>query len=256
MISRPVAGAIDIGGTKSMVGIVSRSGEIIAKDQFPTDVSVGARDHIQKCLERLSQCLADESLSTDALDGIGVAAPGLTDTKHGVLLESPYSGWRDVPIRQIINDWRLGLEVRVANDVNACASGELLFGYGKTYHDFLWVTISTGIGGALVLNDRVYEGKGGIAGEIGHIIVEWEDGIPCGCGNVGCLEAHGSGTAIARMGRERLVNMSKGCELSRFFRQHSLQVTSENIARAARESVESAKEIFYRSGKSLGKAFS
>ncbi|HEX7066472.1 MAG TPA: ROK family protein [Bacillales bacterium] len=250
------AAAIDIGGTKTIVGLVDSSGDILAKQQFPTSTQENPQIHIKKCVERLRACLQAADLKEDQISGVGISAPGLVASEDGILLEAPYIGWKNVDFRKLLNNEWPSIKVRVENDVNACALGESLFGCGQDFRHFVWVTVSTGIGGALVINGDLYYGEHQIAGEIGHFIVEWVNGRRCGCGNSGCLEAHASGTAIAHAAMQRVKREGDQSPLARYFRDQSLEITSENTALAARHSVQAAHEIFQLAGESIGKAFS
>jgi len=209
--------AVDIGGTKTLVGLVDDDGKIHNIIRFPTDTTQNPQYHLDRCILAIEQCLKETLVNVNNISGIGVAVPGLADSKKGFLRYAPYSGWRDVPVAQYIKDSFPGKPVRIANDVNACAIGELQFGWGKQYRNFLWVTISTGIGAGLIVNGELAEGETGLAGELGHVIVEWNQGRRCGCGNYGCLEAHASGTAITDMVREQCLREGKDSTISSFF---------------------------------------
>ena len=120
------------------------------------------------------------------LFGIGVGVPGLVDISHGTLLLAPNLGWRDVPLRKIVEE-SLSVPVYVANEANLAALGESFFGAGQGSNFILYVSSGVGLGGGIVLNGRLVEGATGFAGEVGHITVE-RDGLPCNCGNRGCWE--------------------------------------------------------------------
>ena len=185
--------AIDIGGSKYMVAIVNTQGEIIESKRY-------------KWQELTERIVIDSIVSSarELLDkykdispiSIGVTIPGLTDPKQGIWIEASFSGIRNINIRQILQD-EFGIPVYIDNDAQACALAEKLFGTCKNTSDFIYITISNGIGGAVFLNDSLYYGGSGNAGEIGHCIVV-ENGFQCNCGNKGCLEVHAAGPAIVR----------------------------------------------------------
>ncbi|MBS4222943.1 ROK family protein [Lederbergia citrea] len=247
---------IDIGGTKTLIGLVDRTGEVLVKQQFPTMITDSPEIHIQKCIETVHICLAKAGLTHHSLLGIGVNVPGLADPEKGILLHAPYAGWKNVPVKELLEREWPGMPINIANDVNACALGELIFGIGKQYNSFLWVTISTGIGGGLIIDRQIYEGEHFIAGEVGHLVVQWEEGNLCGCGNRGCLEAHASGTAIAKAAKEKLAALPKDSPFSTYFIERKKDITAQSVAEAAYKGIEEAKEIYQQAGEYIGRAFS
>ncbi|WP_223591746.1 ROK family protein [Neobacillus bataviensis] len=252
-MDQPVVIGMDIGGTKTLIGLVNSQGEPIAKYQFPTDILSSPEEHLLKCINAAKNLLLEANIKT--ILGIGVNAPGLVDSKKGLLIHAPYLGWRNINVREIIQQFWPNKRVQIANDVNACAVGELLFGKGKNFNDFLWVTISTGIGGGLILNNQLVEGNSLLAGEIGHFVVEWENGYQCSCGNRGCLEAYSSGKAIADQ-TKRQIEQDKHGGLAAYFNRRKLSISAENTAAAAYEGIKPALAIYHLAGNHLGRAFS
>lgn len=147
-------------------------------------------DVAEQAAEVTATLLAHADLSASHLVGIGMGLPGVIDANKGLCVQSPILGWRNVPIAALIAD-RVGVPVWVDNDVNAFAAAERLFGHGKRARSFVTVTVGRGIGAGLVLDGRIYRGRQGGAGELGHTVVE-PGGRPCECGNRGCLEAYAS----------------------------------------------------------------
>ncbi len=175
-----------------MTGIVSpKDGKVLTCEKIPLSDKYDFDD----ILKIISSSV--ESYKKYNISKVGVTIPGLTDPLSGTWIYAPFSGISNIPVVKIIKE-RLNLPVYIENDVNACALGEKYFGICKEKSDYLWVTISNGIGGALFLNDRLYSGSGMCAGEIGHFIVEENSDRICGCGKAGCLEAVSSGRAIAK----------------------------------------------------------
>ena len=128
---------------------------------------------------------------------VGVSAPGPLDPVSGDLLDPPnLPGWRRVPLRRLLAE-KLARPVHVENDANAAALAESRFGAGRSFQHVAYLTMSTGVGAGLVLNGRLYTGKSGAAGEVGHAPIVW-DGEPCACGGRGCLEAYVGGAAWTR----------------------------------------------------------
>ena len=182
--------SLDIGGSKLLCGIVSSEGKLLAevKKEFPDGYSP---DELKAALTELALPLVSGFAPVSA----GATIPGLCDPEKGLWIYAPKSGIRDFDIRGFVNE-KFGLSLAIENDVNACAVGEKKFGVCRDTDDFIWVTVSTGIGGSVFANGKLYSGHCGNAGEIGHIKVV-RNGRLCGCGGKGCLEAEASGTAIA-----------------------------------------------------------
>jgi glucokinase len=184
---------IDIGGTKIAGGLVDELGVVERLERVPTD----ATDP-----DALEQAVVDMVLSL--ADGrtlpVGVAAAGFIDAGQSVVYYAPNIRWRNEPLRQRLES-RLGLTVVIENDANAAGWAEFRFGAGRLVSDMVMLTSGTGVGGAVIVEDRLLRGGFGVAGELGHMRVV-PDGLPCGCGQRGCIEQYGSGRALQRMATE------------------------------------------------------
>jgi glucokinase len=192
-----IAVGVDVGGTKLAAGLVSADGNVLDRVRHTTP------DTADKIADLIVDLATD--FSTRHHSGaipVGVGAAGLID-REGTVRFSPNLPWVDYPLGARLRD-RLDGPVTVDNDANAAAWGEYRIGAGQDAHDSLvMLTIGTGVGGGLVLSDRVVRGAGGMGGELGHMTV-LEGGPPCPCGATGCLESLASGSTIARLARERL----------------------------------------------------
>jgi glucokinase len=249
--------AIDFGGTKTIVGIVREDGQLLAQRRFATDTSQGALPYFQACLNELGECMRESHVPPEQIAGIGVTVPGLADPVRGMLLHAPFLGLKEVPVAATIRSLWPDYPVFVDNDVNACALAEMKFGGALACGSFVWVTVSTGIGGAVVIDGKVWEGEHHLAGELGHIVVEWDDDANvCGCGNCGCLEVHGSGKAIERNVRRYLAGSGRDSELAAYFARTNAPVTAESAAAAAMAGIEAAAYIFRQAGRHIGKMLS
>lgn len=245
--------AIDIGGTKTIVGVVDANGVIRARRQFAT--SRDPASHMAACLQAAEETMKELNIKGSELHGIGVAVPGLAAPRRGVLVYAPFLQWRELPVRDVFQHICPDAPVRIANDVNACALGERHFGAARGVGNLLWVTISTGIGSGILIDGRIYEGEHSISGELGHVVVEWENGAVCSCGNRGCLEAQASGTAIAALVKER-VQDPLNAPLADYFKERRLDISAMTIAQAAGDGIEGAQAIFRQAGTYLGRALS
>src|SRR5215213_4925485 len=190
----PLTVGIDVGGTKVLGAVVDSAGTIIALDRRPTEGQDVRRveDTIVDLVTRFGQQYD--------VAAVGIGAAGFVDATRSVVMFSPHLEWRREPLRARVAD-RLKVPVVVDNDANAAALAESRFGAGRGHRFVLCVTLGTGIGGALVLDQRVYRGANGMAGEFGHMQVV-PQGHRCECGNRGCWEQYASGNKLVRDARE------------------------------------------------------
>jgi glucokinase len=188
---------IDIGATKVAIAVGSGEGAIASRRRRPTAPSGDPEQDLARLADDVRAALAEAGAAPGDVRAIGVTAPGPLDPEAGVVILPPnLPGWRDVPISARLAD-ALGAPVFLENDANAGALAEWHFGAGRGLRHMVFLTMSTGVGGGLVLDGRLYRGVLGSAGEIGHVPVEWE-GEPCPCGQRGCLEAYTGGAAWTR----------------------------------------------------------
>jgi glucokinase len=182
---------IDIGGTKIAGALVSEEGEIIAEDRVATQAgdSNAIVDAVVAMIEKLR--------AGHEVAAAGVAAPGFIDAAQSIVYYTPNISWRHEPLRQRLTE-RLDLDITIDNDANAAGWAEFRFGAGRLVSDMTMLTIGTGVGGAIVTQDRLFRGGFGAGAELGHMRVV-PDGLPCGCGARGCIEQYGSGRALLRM---------------------------------------------------------
>lgn len=184
--------AIDIGGSQFGLGLATPDGRIIKHIQHQTDRT----DHADKRIDRIlaaSKTLISQSSVLAC--GIGFGGPVNFDTQR-IVNSTHVPGWDDCPLPEIVEQ-HLGLPATIDNDANVGALGEYTFGAGKNSRHIIYYTVSTGIGGGIIINGEIYRGGNGYAGELGHVPI-LRDGPQCDCGNRGCLEALCSGTAIGR----------------------------------------------------------
>lgn len=193
MKSAGLACGVDVGGTKIAGGVVDAEGRIVEEltlESPATDV-----DAIEDAIAGLVTDLA----SRHAIGCVGIGAAGYVDSGRAHVLFAPNLAWRDLDLKAEL-EARIQLPVVVENDANAAAWGEFAFGAGEDVDDLLLVTVGTGVGGGIVLDGKLHRGAFGVAAEIGHMRVV-PGGILCGCGNRGCLESYGSGSALVREAR-------------------------------------------------------
>lgn len=180
----------DIGGTAFKIGRVNRNGQLTEYREYENDGRKGGEALVDRLLDILDRY--------DNYTAIGISTSGQVDSEKGEIIFANdnipnYTGTK----LQNILEQRYAVPVKVENDVNAAALGETHYGAGKQFKDFLCLTYGTGIGGAIIMNSKIYKGLNGVAGEFGHIIVH-PDGEPCMCGNSGCYESYASTTALVK----------------------------------------------------------
>ena len=243
-----LVGAFDVGGTKTIIALANADGTVLHKRQFPTDTQDCLR-HLEYCCEVFLQLLAENGSKIEDVEGVGVNLPGLVDRKKGILIKAVYAGWNNVPVGHFLQE-KLNIQrVFCENDVNSCAIGELRFGLGNEYASFGWMTVSTGVGGAVVNDRRLIRGAHGNAGEVGHLKVEYDHPKTCPCGEKGCLEAHGSGTALNRLIEDK---MRSDPEFRLAF-DNGMKPDGASCAALAKAGNQTAREIFEDLGRYLGR---
>lgn len=195
-MSGPLLG-IDIGGSKLVVGLVDGDGRVLVhhRSAWPALTADAVTGTV---LAQARALLADWAGPPPI--AVGATIPGLADPRRGLWLEASFSGIRELPVAALLRD-ELGLPAYLDNDAQACALAERRFGVCQGVDDFLYLTVSNGVGGAVFAGGRLLYGANSAAGEIGHLVVA-EPGRRCGCGGTGCLEMHASGRAIALSYRE------------------------------------------------------
>ncbi len=239
---------IDLGGTRLRVATAGARGSIQHVVRHPTEAAWGPEHVITRIVKAIEEALRHQHLKPADVASIAIGMPGPANGKTGVVLSPPnLPGWRDVPIASILTD-RTGIRTFLENDANLAAFGEARTGAGKGAHHLAYVTVSTGIGAGFVLDGRLYSGASGVAGEVGHIVIE-PGGPLCNCGNRGCLEAIASGTAIAREAHEVLQSRARTA-LRRL--KDSDGPGAADVVRAARSGDPVACRLLDRAGAALG----
>lgn len=196
---------IDLGGTKISGAVSDKSGKVLYAKTIDTLASEGTDNVVNRITWLINHVLGEFNINKEDVFGIGIASPGPLNSDEGIIIETPNLPFKNFPLKNAV-EGAVGIKTFIDNDANAAALGEFLFGAGKGMENLIYITVSTGIGGGIIINKKLYRGKTGNAGEIGHMTVE-PHGPRCNCGNYGCLEVMASGTAIARIARERLNNI-------------------------------------------------
>lgn len=249
MNSKPYSIGIDIGGTNTVFGIVDRNGKVIAKDSIKTKGYKDFNSYLDVLYNSLSK-LIKENEAEGKIVGIGIGAPG-ANYHTGEIVNAANLNWGEhLPIAWLVSEKFGGLPVTVTNDANAATMGEMVYGAARGMKDFMMITLGTGVGSGIVSNGKLIYGHDGLAGELGHVIVD-KKGRQCGCGRKGCLETYCSSTGVVRTAREFLETKTEPSVLRKLDPE---KITSKDVYDAAIAGDKMANDIFEFTGKMLGEA--
>jgi glucokinase len=199
--ARTVLG-LDIGGTKIAAGVVTPDGVVHGFVHAPTDAARGGEDGIARLFELGRRAVAESGIAWDDVEAIGIGCGGPLDSANGVLIAPLHlPGWGGIHLTKLATA-ELGRPAVLDNDAVAACAGEHRFGAGRGTRDMVYLTISTGVGGGVVIDGELHRGRTGNGGELGHVTVDWHGRRCRGCGRRGCLEAYASGTSIAERAEE------------------------------------------------------
>jgi glucokinase len=234
---------VDIGGTKIAIGVVTGGGEVVQATTIPTP---RRQDHL---VQRILATIAELRRQHPDIAAVGAGAAGMVDWPSGHIRWAPNNSYRDLPLQRLLAEGS-GLPSVVENDANAAAWAEATAGAGQGLSNVIALTVGTGIGGGIIMSGELQHGATGIAGEVGHIIINPTGDEQCGCGATGCLEAMAAGPALGRAGRRaaaadptgHLAQLAGGAD----------KVTGETVHEAAREGDPAARQLFDQLGYWLG----
>ncbi len=249
MMGRVLVG-VDLGGTNVRIGIVTPMGRILKKEEYALDTSRGGLNIVEGLVSNLRNLLQKRIGKNNQLLGIGIGIAGAIDMKRGRMINSPnIPDLNGFGIREFIQK-RMSSPIAIENDANAFALGEGWVGAAKGSKDYCGITLGTGVGGGIVINGEILHGSGGMASEVGHMVIDPE-GPLCGCGGKGCLEVYASATGIRRMALEA-IEKGKGGEILKRAGGKVEEITSEKVFEAAQSGDKAAQKIFNEMGRFLG----
>jgi glucokinase len=193
---------LDIGGTKIAAGVVDTDGRVRGFVVTPTEVERGPEDGTRRLFELGRRAVEESGVPWSEIAGVGIGCGGPLDSANGVLIAPLHlPGWEDLGIVELATA-AFDRPAVLDNDATACAAGEHRYGAGRGARNMVYLTISTGVGGGVVIDGRLQRGRSGNGGELGHVTVDWRGRECRGCGRRGCLEAYASGTSIAERAQE------------------------------------------------------
>ena len=249
-VEKPYVIGLDMGGTNSVFGIVDQRGTIKAQTVISTTAYPDFKDYVKASVEALKPCI-DLVGGIQNIRGMGVGAPN-ANFYTGNIENAANLVWQGCVEVAASFEEALGIPVRVTNDANAAAVGEMTYGVARGMKHFIMITLGTGVGSGIVIDGKVVYGSDGFAGELGHFVIDHTPaGRPCGCGRKGCLECYCSATGVARTIREVLANSNEPSLLRDIDPE---KVTSYDAFVAAEKGDKLALEVFDRTGRLLGTA--
>ncbi|MBP3677398.1 MAG: ROK family glucokinase [Agathobacter sp.] len=240
---------VDIGGTTIKMGFFETNGNLIDKWEIKTNTANGGAEILSDIAKSIDNKLAQEAISKDEVQGVGVGVPGPVRS-DGVVNRCVNLGWGILSVAEELGALT-GLTVKVGNDANVAALGELWQGGAKGCKDAVMVTLGTGVGGGIIIDGKIVAGFHGAGGEIGHITVNPDEIEACNCGQYGCLEQYASATGIVRMAKRKLAKTDDETTLRKIE-----PLTAKDIFDEAKAGDEVAKELVDELGEILGSALS
>jgi glucokinase len=252
-VDRNIWAGVDVGGTKTAVVLSSRPPEILCRTEFATLPAQGPQPAIDKIKAALHQMLSELKSNSDSLLGIGVSCGGPLDPHTGVIQAPPnLSTWIDVPIVEILAK-EFGCRVVLENDANAGAMAEHRYGAGKGTHDMVFLTMGTGLGAGIIIQDKLYHGASEMAGEIGHVRLTQKG--PVGYHKAGSVEGWASGGGMAQTAANMLKDARrKGLKSLLLEIQEGHSITAKDVGLAAEKGDALARRIVTMCGRKLGLA--
>jgi glucokinase len=223
---------VDVGGTTMKGGVVDDEGKPLSAVSLPTEAAKGQEHGLERMCEVVRQAAAAAGVRLQDVAAIGVATPGTMDIPAGIILDPPnLKPWQNVPVRRYIHD-AFGVPTAFQNDANAAAFGEYWVGAGRAARSMVLFTLGTGVGGGIVIQDKILQGEHSHGAELGHIRIEITHPRQCGCGRWGCLEAYASATAVVKRTLEAL-NVDAGRSPLHGVLRAQGDITSRDIFEAA-----------------------
>ncbi len=239
-----------MGGTSLRALVVDRTNKILAIGKTPTPHEKKPDALIEDIAAEVIDAMESAGLKRLDLCAVSVGAPGAVDPESGLVHEAPNLGWKNVSLAPKLSGL-LGVPVLVENDVNVGTVGEHALGAGRGTQELVGIFVGTGIGGGIISGGRLYEGRRGAAGEIGHMVLQ-VGGPRCGCGKRGCAEALASRTAVGREVRAAIRDGAKSCVLDIMKERRKERMTSSIIARALKKKDRVMRDVLRRSEHYLG----
>jgi glucokinase len=246
-VKTPLVLAVDLGGTNIRVALISDKVAVLDRASRDTLADEGPRAVVGRIFAAIDHILDKNNMTPGA---ISIAAPGAIDIRNGIVTASPnLPGWHNIALRDMVAE-KCGVPAYLIHDANAAALGEQQLGAGKGARNLIYLTVSTGIGGGIIIDGRLYSGASGSAGELGHMTIDI-NGPRCSCGNTGCLEVLASGKAVAREAIRRIAGGERSA-LTDMVAGNLKDITAEKVWLAAQGGDSLADEVISQAAAYLG----
>ena len=239
--------AVDLGGTTVKMGLFEAAGNLLEKWEIDTNKEDQGSHILPDIAASIRGKMTEKSIKDSDVAGVGIGVPGAV-RDNGDILGAANLGWGTFNVKETL-EGLTGLKVKVGNDANVAALGEMYAGGGKGYNSIVAVTLGTGVGGGVVIDGKIVCGANGAGGEIGHIHVDDDETEICGCGNKGCLEQYTSATGVVRLAKRRLAADDKASSI-----RNIENLTCKDVFDAVKEGDELSIEVAEKFGYILGKA--
>ncbi|MCR4686720.1 MAG: ROK family glucokinase [Lachnospiraceae bacterium] len=239
--------AVDLGGTTVKMGLFEAAGNLLEKWEIDTNKEDQGSHILPDIAASIRGKMTEKSIKDSDVAGVGIGVPGAV-RDNGDILGAANLGWGTFNVKETL-EGLTGLKVKVGNDANVAALGEMYAGGGKGYNSIVAVTLGTGVGGGVVIDGKIVCGANGAGGEIGHIHVDDDETEVCGCGNKGCLEQYTSATGVVRLAKRRLAADDKASSI-----RNIENLTCKDVFDAVKEGDELSIEVAEKFGYILGKA--
>lgn len=238
---------VDIGGTTIKMSLFEMTGHMVDKWEIPTNTADNGSSILDDVAAVIEGRLVQDGISKDNVEGIGIGVPGPV-VQDAVVMGCVNLGWDRIDVAKELGE-KTGLKVKVGNDANMAALGEMWQGGGKGYKNVVMITLGTGVGGGIIIDGQIINGTNGAGGEIGHVFVDEDEAEACGCGKHGCLEQYASATGIVRLAKRAMAAGSKESSM-----RGIESLTAKDVLDAAKAGDDMALEVVGKMGKILGTA--
>ncbi len=240
---------VDVGGTTIKIGFFNTDGTMLDKWEIKTNTDNFGENILGDICESLEKKIIEQGVSLDEIEGVGIGLPGpvLAD---GTVLQCVNLGWGTYNVADTFSEMFHDIKVKAGNDANVAALGENWKGGGKNYKDIVMITLGTGVGGGVIINNQILTGYNGGAGEIGHMHMNDDETDFCNCGGKGCLEQYASATGVVRLAKKYMSETKETTRMSEF----GNDITAKDVFDLAKEGDEGAKAVVAKMGNYLGKA--
>lgn len=232
---------IDVGGTGIQVGALDAQRTILAESSIPTRTYLPFPEQIKQISDCVLSTAGKAGFSPDQIESIGAGIPGIAESGSGMIIKCSNMGWYHVPFREELRK-HIDAPVFIDNDANVAALAESIAGVSAGSSSSVFITVGTGIGSGIIINGKIWNGFHGIGGELGHVIFSL-NGVPCTCGNRGCLERYCSATALIRMAREAIADQTDTL-IMKMVGNDITKIEARTVIDAARESDPLAVSVY------------